>query len=50
MAAILHVTNNFFALEAAIPFGVFAELIVLVVAYLSAWRFYHQASKEKIVV
>jgi hypothetical protein len=28
----------------------FAELIVLIVAYLLAWRFYHLSSKEKIVV
>ena len=50
IAVILHVTNNFFALEAAIPFGVFVELVVLIIAYLLAWRFYHRASKEKIVV
>jgi RsiW-degrading membrane proteinase PrsW (M82 family) len=50
IAAILHVTNNFFALEAAIPFGIFVEIIVLFAAYLLAWRLYHQASKEKIVV
>jgi len=50
IAAILHVTNNFFALETAIPFGIFAELTVLILAYLLVWRFYHQASKEKIVV
>jgi RsiW-degrading membrane proteinase PrsW (M82 family) len=50
IAVILHITNNFFALGTALPFGVFAELIVLVVAYFLAWRVYHQASKEKIVV
>ena len=50
IAVMLHLTNNFFALETALPFGLFAELVVLIVAYLLAWRFYHQASKEKIVV
>ncbi len=50
LAVILHATNNFFALESSLPFGVFVELIILIIAYLSAWRFYHQASNEKIVV
>jgi len=50
IAVSLHLTNNFFALEAAVPFGVFVELLVLIVAYLLAWRFYHQASKDKMVV
>jgi RsiW-degrading membrane proteinase PrsW (M82 family) len=46
----LHLTNNFFAVEAAVPFGLFAELLVLIVAYLLVWRFYHLASKDKMVV
>ncbi len=50
IAVLLHLTNNFFALESVPPFGLFAELIVLIVAYLLAWRFYHQSSKDKIVV
>jgi RsiW-degrading membrane proteinase PrsW (M82 family) len=50
IAVTLHFTNNFFALETAVPFGLFAELVVLVVSYLLAWRFYQQASKEKMVV
>jgi RsiW-degrading membrane proteinase PrsW (M82 family) len=44
----LHITINFFALG-VLPFGVFVELIVLFIAYFLAWRFYHRASKEKIV-
>ena len=50
IAAILHITNNFFALVNPGIFGWIFATIVLVVAYLLAWRFYHQASKEKIVV
>jgi len=50
LAVVLHLTNNFFALETGLSFGFFVELLVLIVAYLLAWRFYHQASKEKIVV
>jgi RsiW-degrading membrane proteinase PrsW (M82 family) len=50
IAVILHLTNNFFALETIVPYGLFGELIVLIVAYLLAWRFYHKASKEKMVV
>jgi RsiW-degrading membrane proteinase PrsW (M82 family) len=50
VAVLLHLTNNFFALEAAVPFGLFAELIVLIIAYLLAWHFYHISSPEKIVV
>jgi RsiW-degrading membrane proteinase PrsW (M82 family) len=50
ISVLLHLINNFFALESVGPFGLFAELIVLIVAYLLAWRFYHNSSKEKIVV
>ena len=50
IAVLLHLTNNFFASEASVPFGIFAELIVLIVTYLLAWRFYNQSSKEKMVV
>jgi len=45
----LHATNNFFAV-ANVTAGVFAELLVVIVAYLLAWHFYHKASPEKIVV
>ena len=50
LAVVLHVTNNVFAYESEVAFGLFVELIVLIVVYLLAWRFYHQASKEKMVV
>ncbi|MCL5949431.1 MAG: PrsW family intramembrane metalloprotease [Candidatus Bathyarchaeota archaeon] len=50
LAVTLHIANNFFALAGDIFFGVFAELLVLITVYLLAWRFYHQASKEKMVV
>lgn len=50
LAVTLHIVNNFFALAGDIIFGVFAELLVLITVYLLAWRFYHQASKEKMVV
>lgn len=45
----LHATNNFFALT-NIGVGVFVELLVVVVAYLLAWRLYHSASTQRIVV
>lgn len=50
LAVTLHIANNFFALAGDIVFGVFAELLVLITVYLLAWRFYHKASKEKMVV
>jgi RsiW-degrading membrane proteinase PrsW (M82 family) len=49
IAVMLHITINFFALE-ELPLGVFVEIIILIIAYSLAWRFYHQASKEKIVI
>jgi RsiW-degrading membrane proteinase PrsW (M82 family) len=49
IAVALHVTNNFFAFETAIPLGVLVALTVLIVAYILAWRFYQKTSKEKIV-
>jgi hypothetical protein len=45
----LHATNNLFALT-NIGAGVFVELLVVITAYLLAWRFYHSASTERIVV
>jgi hypothetical protein len=50
LAVTFHIANNFFALAGGIFFGVFAELLVLIGVYLLAWRFYHKASKEKMVV
>jgi len=45
----LHALNNLFAIG-NISFGVFIELFVVAVAYLVAWRLYHEASTTKIVV
>jgi RsiW-degrading membrane proteinase PrsW (M82 family) len=45
----LHATNNFFAVE-NLAVGVFAELLVVIIAILLAWRFYNKSSEEKIVV
>jgi RsiW-degrading membrane proteinase PrsW (M82 family) len=50
LAVSLHIANNFLALLGATIFGVFAEVLVLISVYLLAWRFYHVASKETIVV
>ncbi len=46
----LHIANNFFALAGDIFFGVFAALSILISIYLLAWRYYHKASKDKMVV
>jgi len=50
VAVTLHIANNFFALAGDIFLGFFAELLVIISVYLLAWRFYHKASREKIVV
>ncbi len=49
LAVVLHVGNNFFAVAADF-FSLFAELLILIMVYLLAWRYYHMASKEVIVV
>ena len=49
IAVTLHLVNNLFAFETGIPFGLFVELIVLIVAYYLAWSFYHKARKDKMV-
>jgi RsiW-degrading membrane proteinase PrsW (M82 family) len=49
LSVALHAANNFFAVT-SLGLGVLVELLVVIVAYLSAWYFYHQASPEKIVV
>jgi RsiW-degrading membrane proteinase PrsW (M82 family) len=49
ISVFLHAANNFFALT-TISAGIFVELLVVITAYLVAWRFYHMASTEKIVV
>ncbi len=46
----LHAANNFFAVVAPVNFGVLAELLIVITVYLLAWRLYHQASDEKMVV
>jgi RsiW-degrading membrane proteinase PrsW (M82 family) len=50
LAMALHMANNFLAEFANEGFGLLANLIVIIVTYLLAWRYYHLASKEKIVV
>ena len=45
----LHAANNFFALG-NIVVGVFPELLIVIVVFLLAWRFYHQASEDKMVI
>jgi len=49
IATSLHITNNFFAFEDSGLFGWIVATMVLIAAYLLAWRFYHQASVNKIV-
>ena len=49
IAVLLHVANNFFALTGNI-FSVFAELLVLILVYMLAYRYYQRSSKEKMVV
>jgi hypothetical protein len=48
IAVSLHMLNNFFALTSDI-FSLLVELVVLITVYLLAWRYYHLASKEKMV-
>jgi len=50
LAVLIHAANNFFVAEAALPIGLLAEWLVIIIVYLLAWNFYHKASKEKIVV
>ena len=50
LAVFLHFANNFFALEPIGGVSVLFALLVLIVAYLLAWHYYHQASKTKMVV
>jgi len=48
-AVALHSANNIFAVT-SLGAGLFVELVVLIIAYLLAWNFYHRASDQKIVV
>ena len=49
IAVALHLANNFLALTGDV-FSLFAELLVLITVYLLAWRYYHRASKDKMVI
>ena len=50
IAVSLHIVNNFFALSNDVFLEVFAELMVLIAVCLLAWRYFHKASAEKMVV
>ncbi|MGD6806431.1 MAG: hypothetical protein ACQCN4_05680 [Candidatus Bathyarchaeia archaeon] len=49
IAVLLHVSNNFFAFSADI-YGVFAALVIIIVTYVLAWRFWHRAQPDVMVV
>ena len=49
-SVMLHAANNLFAVVGPVNFGVLAELLIVIAVYLLAWRFYHEASNEKMVV
>lgn len=46
----LHIANNFTALAGDIFFAIFGGLFILISVYLLAWRYYHKASKDKMVI
>ncbi len=50
IAVSFHMANNFFALINDVYLGVGAQLLVLISAYLLAWRLYHQTNPNKMVV
>jgi RsiW-degrading membrane proteinase PrsW (M82 family) len=50
IAVALHVGNNVFAFINDIFLGIGAQVIILVTVYFLAWRFYHKASPEKMVI
>jgi RsiW-degrading membrane proteinase PrsW (M82 family) len=50
LAVALHISINFFGISGDIILGLFAQLLVLIIAYLLAWSYYHKTSKNKIVV
>jgi RsiW-degrading membrane proteinase PrsW (M82 family) len=49
LAVTLHASANFFALVGGFSYLI-GVILVLITVYLLAWRFYNQASKEKMVV
>jgi RsiW-degrading membrane proteinase PrsW (M82 family) len=46
----LHMVYNFFAVTGDPFFGVLVGVLVLIAVYLLAWRYWHKAVKDKIVV
>ena len=50
IAVALHVGNNIFAFINNVFLGVGAQVLVLVTVYLLAWRLYHKASPDKMVI
>jgi RsiW-degrading membrane proteinase PrsW (M82 family) len=50
LAVALHIAFNFFAFTNDFFFGGFADLMILILVYLLALRFYQRTSKEKMVV
>ncbi len=49
IAVTLHVANNFFAIVGDF-FSVFIDLLVLIITYTLAWRYWHRAKPDVIVV
>jgi RsiW-degrading membrane proteinase PrsW (M82 family) len=49
IAISLHVGNNYFAVSNSV-FSLIGQVLILVTVYLLAYRYYHLASKEKMVV
>ncbi len=50
ISVMFHAAYNFIAVVLPSGFGLLIALAILIPAYLLAWRFYQQSSKEKIVV
>jgi RsiW-degrading membrane proteinase PrsW (M82 family) len=48
IAVALHLGNNFFAVTDSF-FSIFGQVIILITVYLLSYRYYHRASKEKMV-
>ncbi len=49
IAVVLHMTNNFFA-EVGSILGYVVDFLVLITAYWLAWRYWHKARKDVMVV
>jgi len=50
IAAGFHMAYNFFAVTGDPIFGVLVGVLVLTAVYLLAWRYWHKAAKDKMVV